>query len=457
MFNKTIFKQTFKANFKIWLIVTMVLILMNIAIIGVFDPKTITSMTDMIKNTPLANMIEDTSFLGMLSQTLYSIQGIILLLIFIISVGGSLIVSQVDRGSMAYLLSTPIKRSEFVITQVTYFITSIFTMILLFTISGLISIQAFHGGILGKEYTKDIKATSNVLNIDKAEVADNLTLILDNDDAIKVGAEARDIDEDVYKVYLNLKITDNAYKAAAEIMNVDVSDISKDPSIVKSNDEALIAAAEIMGMDKDIYSAYLDKIVYEKAEISKKYNETQEKIFVGLAAASEVLDIEESDLASDMGQLKSKDEALDAAVNASGIPKEMFIQIINNQIASNNLSADNGIDFDVNDYVMINLGLFLLMFATSGITFMFSCIFNTSKNYIALGAGIPIAFFLFHMMAQVSDSLEALKYLSLNTLFDTKAILNGENYGVKLIILAVVAIVSYTCGMIVFKEKDLPL
>lgn len=457
MFNKTIFKQTFKANFKIWLIITMVLILMNIAIIGVFDPETITSMTDLIKDTPIANMIEDTSFLGMLSQTLYSIQGIILLLIFIISVGGSLIVSQVDRGSMAYLLSTPIKRSEFVITQVTYFITSIFTMILLFTISGLISIQVFHGGIWEKEYTKDIKATSNVLNIDKAEVADNLTLILDNDDAIKAGAEARDIDEDAYKVYLNLKITDNAYKAAAEIMNVDVSDISKNPLIVKSNDKALIAAAEIMGMDKDVYSAYLDKIVYEKAEISKKSNETQEKIFEGLAAASEVLDVEESDLASDMGQLKSNDEALGAAVNASGIPKEMFIQIINNQIASNNLSADNGIDFDVNDYVMINLGLFLLMFATSGITFMFSCIFNTSKNYMALGAGIPLAFFLFHMMAQVSDSLEALKYLSLNTLFDTKAILNGENYAVKLIILAVVAIVSYVCGMIVFKEKDLPL
>lgn len=457
MFNKTIFKQTFKANFKIWFIITMVLILMNTAIIGVFDPETITSMTDMIKDTPLANMLQDTSFLGMLSQTLYSIQGIILSLIFIISVGSSLIVSQVDRGSMAYLLSTPIKRTELVITQVVYFITSIFMMILLLTISGLIAVQAFHGGIWEKGYTKDIKATSIVLNVDKDEVADDLTLILNNEDAIKAGAEARDIDEDVYKAYLNLKITDNAYEAAAEIMNIDISEISKDPSIIKSNDEALIAAAKIMGMNKAVYSAYLDKVLYEKAEMSKIANETQEKIFIGLSAASEVLDVEESDLASDMGQLKSNDEALNAAVEASGIPKEMFIQIINNQIASNNLAADNGIDFDVNDYVMINLGLFLLMFATSGITFMFSCIFNTSKNYMAFGAGIPLAFFLFHMMAQVSDSLEGLKYLSLNTLFDTQAILNGDNYIFKFIILAVVGIVFYVSGMIVFKEKDLPL
>ena len=59
---------------------------------------------------------------------------------------------------------------------------------------------------------------------------------------------------------------------------------------------------------------------------------------------------------------------------------------------------------------------------------MFSCIFNLSKNYMALGAGIPLAFFLFHMMAQVSDSLKGIKYLTLNSLFDTHAILNGGDY-----------------------------
>lgn len=454
MFNKTIFKQTFKANFKIWLIVTMVLILMNAAIIGVFDPETITSMTDMVKDTPLANMLADTSFLGMLSQTIYSIQGIILILIFIISVGSSLIVSQVDRGSMAYLLSTPIKRNEFVMTQVIYFITSIFTMILLFTISGLISIQVFHGGIWGKGYTEDIKATSKILNIDKAEVADDLTLILNNEDAIEAGAEARGIDKEVYITYLNLKINENAYKTAAKIMNIDVSEINNDPSIIKNNDEALTAAAKIMGIDKEEYSSYLDKIVNEKAN---KSTDIQEKIFAGITAASEVLDVDQNELASDMGQLKSNDEALAAAVKASDIPKEMFIQIINNQIASNNLVSDKGIDFDVKDYVIINLGLFLLMFATSGITFMFSCIFNTSKNYMALGAGVPLAFFLFHMMAQVSDSLNILKSLSLNTLFDTQAILNGGNYIIEFIILLALGIIVYSIGIRVFKEKDLPL
>ena len=128
MFNKTILKQTLKANFKIWLIITVVLSLLNAVLIGVFDPKTISSMTDMVKDTPLANMLGNTTFLGMLSQTFYSIHGVILPLIFIIITASNLIVSQVDRGSMAYLLSTPTKRSEVVRTQIAYFVTSLFTM-----------------------------------------------------------------------------------------------------------------------------------------------------------------------------------------------------------------------------------------------------------------------------------------------------------------------------------------
>lgn len=457
MFNKTIFKQTFKSNFKIWLIITAVLCLMNVAIIGVFDPKTITSMTDMVKDTPLANMLEDTSFIGMLSQTFYTLHGIILPLIYIIITANSLIVSQVDRGSMAYLLSTPIKRSKVVGTQVIYFITALFTMILITTIVGFISIQAFHGGVWGKEYTADVEAVSEVLNLDKADIDNDLTVILDDEDALKEGAKARNLDEEAYTAYLNLKITNNAYKAAADIMDVDEDEISEDPSIIKENDKALTEAAKVMGMDKAEYDIYLDKIAMEKELSDKQSNEMQDKIFKGISAASQVLDIEENDLASDMGKIKSNNEALDAAVKDSEIPEEMFITIINNQIAANEVSLDDGIEFSIHDYIMLKLGLFLLMFATSSTSFIFSCIFNLSKNYMALGGGIPVAFFLFSMMAQVSEDLEVLKYFTLNSLFDTHAILNGGDYMLGFIALAAIGIVLYGIGVYVFKEKDLPL
>ena len=135
----------------------------------------------------------------------------------------------------------------------------------------------------------------------------------------------------------------------------------------------------------------------------------------------------------------------------------MLIAVVNNQIASNELSLDDGIGFTVPDYLRLNLGFFLLMFAISSISFMFSCIFNLSKQYMALGGGIPLAFFLLHMMAQVSDSFKVMKYFTLNTLFDANAILNGGDYVIQFIVLALLGIVFYIIGIRVFTEKDLPL
>ncbi|WP_455543655.1 hypothetical protein [Intestinibacter sp.] len=457
MFNKTIYKQTFKSNIKIWLIITAVLCAFNVILIAVFDPSTISSVSDMVKDTPLANMLEDTSFLGMLSQTFYTIQAIILPLIYIIATANMLIVSQVDRGSMAYILSTPVKRSKVVGTQITYFVTALFTMVSIATVVGIFAIQGFHGGIWDKGYTKDVEAAAEVLNVDKQKVADGLNLILDDKDALKEGAKARHIDEDAYTAYLNLKITDNAYQAASDVLDVDVDKVEDDPSIIKENDKALEKAAKVMGMDKDSYSVYLDQLVAQKKASSDQAKQMQDKVLTGISAAAEVLDMEESDLASDMKLIKDSDKALDAAVEESGIPEEMFMNVINNQIASSKIAEDKGVDFSLQNYLMLNLGLFLLMFATSGVSFMFSCIFNLSKNYMALGGGIPIAFFLINMMGTVSDSLEKMKYITLNSLFDTSAVLNGGNYAVKFVAMGVIGVVLYAVGARVFKRKDLPL
>ena len=411
----------------------------------------------MVKGTPFADMLENTSFMGMLAQTFYSIQGIILPIIYIIMVASNLIVSQVDRGSMAYILSTPIKRSQVVITQVTYLVSSLFTMIAITTIGGIIAVQAFHGGVYGEKYTDDVIEVSNVLNIDKAEISDNLSLILNNEEALKLGAEVRGIDEDAYTAYLNLKITDTAYEAAADIIGIDVDEISNNPALMQDNTEALEAAAKIAGMDTETYSLYIDKLTSEKEALGNKSQEMQESLLNGFTAASEVLGVDVSEITSNLAELKRNEKALNAAVEASGIPEEMFIAVVNNQIAANELSLDDGIGFTVPDYLRLNLGFFLLMFAISSISFMFSCIFNLSKQYMAFGAGIPLAFFLLHMMAQVSDSFKLMKYFTLNTLFDTNAILNAGDYVIQFIVLALVGIILYIIGIRVFTEKDLPL
>ncbi|MGB7604106.1 MAG: ABC transporter permease subunit [Lutisporaceae bacterium] len=261
MFSKTIFKQTLKANFRLWLIFTVIMSVFSALLIGVFKPSTLSGMVDMLKGTPLEKMLGSTTFLGMLASTFFSLHGVILALIFIIMTANSLIASQVDRGSMAYLLSTPTKRSVVVITQAAYLISSLLVMFMIVTVVGLFSIRILQGDI----------------------------------------------------------------------------------------------------------------------------------------------------------------------------------------------------DVSYRNFLMLNLGLFLLMFAISGISFLSSCVFNLSKNSLAFGAGIPLAFYLFHLMGQVSSDLESFKYLSLNTLYDTNAILNGGSYLVQFIILAVSGIVLYVIGMYVFKEKDLPL
>ncbi|WP_422656829.1 hypothetical protein ACK8P5_13670 [Paenibacillus sp. EC2-1] len=61
------------------------------------------------------------------------------------------------------------------------------------------------------------------------------------------------------------------------------------------------------------------------------------------------------------------------------------------------------------------------------------------------------------LMGKVDSSLEGFKYLSLNALFDTDAILNGGSYLIQFITLAFVGIILFAIGIQIFKEKDLPL
>lgn len=261
MFSSTIFKQTLKSNLKLWSIFTVITSVMLAAMIAVFEPTTISGVTDMMKDTALSSMLQNTTFNGMLASTFYSIHGVLLPLVFIIMTANSLIALQIDRGSMAYLLSTPTKRSTVVRTQALYLITSLVAMFVIVTGVGLGAIQIFQ-------------------------------------------------------------------------------------------------------TDADI---------------------------------------------------------------------------------------------DISTFLLLNTGLFLLMFATSGISFFFSCLFNLSKNSLALGAGIPIAFFLFLLMAQFSESLEGLKYISMNTLFNTDAILNGDSVITPFLILTGIGVILYGLGIRVFQQKDLPL
>lgn len=116
----------------------------------------------------------------------------------------------------------------------------------------------------------------------------------------------------------------------------------------------------------------------------------------------------------------------------------------------------SGADVALGTFWILVLGFVLYGFAIGGICFFASCYFNKSGNSIALGAGISIAFFIFNSLSAIND-LEWLKYFTLNTLYDTSAIISGGEYVISLISLFVIGTIFYIFGFSKFIKKDLPL
>ncbi len=457
MFNKTIFKQTAKANVKILAVITMVLSVFMTVLTRVFDPATIDSMKNMMESTPLSGMLGNTTFLGLMAQSFYTIQGVILPLVFIIVVGSGLVVSQVDRGSMAYTLSTPIKRTTVVFTQAVYFSLSLAVMVTVFSVVGIFAIQTFYGTIWGEYTTADVEAVSPILKVSTEELHDKLYLILEDESALEVGAEARNMSVEEYTTYLNMKIQDNINKETSVVLGVEESEVVNNPQLILESEEATRVASELMNLSNEAYTMFLTQKIKQEELMKSKNDDIAESLISGFEDGAEIMGIEVADLTQDLELLKENEVAFDKVVETAGVTDEILTGIINKQIANEAIAVDNGIDFEIKDYVMLNVGLYLLMFATSGVSFLFSCIFNLTKNYMALGAGIPLAFFLFHMMANVSSSLEVAKYFTINTLYNTETILTGEGYILEFISLFIIGLVLYGLSIKIFKEKDLPL
>ena len=112
---------------------------------------------------------------------------------------------------------------------------------------------------------------------------------------------------------------------------------------------------------------------------------------------------------------------------------------------------------EIETFLQLTFGCFLLQFAISGITFFASSLFNSSSRSMALGAGLPLFFFALKLISGFSDKLKFLKNFSLNTLFDTTVILAGDSYTQQFLILLGTGLVLYIAGIYVFDRKDLTL
>ncbi|MEG1458597.1 MAG: ABC transporter permease subunit [Acetivibrio sp.] len=131
--NRTLFKKEWKSNYKILLLFMAVLTMYAWMIISMFDPKLGESLEEMAASMPqlfaaFGMMEAGTTLLEFISNYLYGFLLIAFPVVYIIILSNKLMSRYIDRGSMAYLLATPNKRSKIAITQAVVLILHLFLL-----------------------------------------------------------------------------------------------------------------------------------------------------------------------------------------------------------------------------------------------------------------------------------------------------------------------------------------
>lgn len=115
-------------------------------------------------------------------------------------------------------------------------------------------------------------------------------------------------------------------------------------------------------------------------------------------------------------------------------------------------------ELEVAKFLLLNLGLYALLFFLSGLCFFSACFFNDSKVCSGVGAGLCILFVVLKMLGQVSENSKVFSYLTPVTLFDAKNLVAFDGAAIgKMIVLFAGGLIFYLVGILRFQRKDLAL
>lgn len=113
---------------------------------------------------------------------------------------------------------------------------------------------------------------------------------------------------------------------------------------------------------------------------------------------------------------------------------------------------------EIMKYLAINLVTYLCIFVISGFGFFLSCLFNDTKNSLAIGTSIPIFFVVIKMVSNISDDLSFLRFFSLYSLVDIGRILSDNTYTLLVsIFLAVLGSIIYMASIHLFDKRSLSI
>lgn len=153
MLNMTLYKCGIKDNFKIILIFAAVLTMYFTIMVSMFDPTLGSALNEFVKAMPeLMNMFgmnpSTTTLTGFMSAYLYGFIMLVFPMIFSIISANRLVARHVDKGSMVYLLSAPVRRKTIVFTQMKVLGSGIFILVLYATVLGIVACESSFPGEL---------------------------------------------------------------------------------------------------------------------------------------------------------------------------------------------------------------------------------------------------------------------------------------------------------------------
>jgi len=165
MISLPLLKQTIKSNWGLWLAATLTVNLLYIVIKNVMgtiivsnhelDPLVLIPYVKALYDAGLTieglftsigingidldilNEIVSMEPTVLVSDIFYPVVAVLLPLVYTVVVGNNLFASQIDRGSMAFILSTSIKRSKIAFTQMFFFVIS---LVIMFFITAIVDV-----------------------------------------------------------------------------------------------------------------------------------------------------------------------------------------------------------------------------------------------------------------------------------------------------------------------------
>jgi ABC-2 type transport system permease protein len=144
MMNIPLFKSSMNRTSKLVIIFTIIITGYLLMTMGMYDPSGESdlfnaipeSMRDAFGMEPGLQGIE-----SFLATGFYGVSYLLFMLIFCIIIGNQLLAHLVDRGSMAYLLATPVSRKKIAFTQASVFISGLLIISILSTLAGIVGLN----------------------------------------------------------------------------------------------------------------------------------------------------------------------------------------------------------------------------------------------------------------------------------------------------------------------------